>query len=211
MVWQEGRNVKTYRSNDFFVHDRQLAAEKELSQQLAQQKVQQAQIHKKLIRYTWCWWIYVGMFLHTVSSLQRLFLSYFVNLFPTYFLRELQGKVTALEQSLTVMVREFEKEREEEKVRHQEELTSCGSELSTLRHQYQLQKRCCAVLIVIVCVCLMVMWCREMAHVRKLSRGLLDQRTELESFFISALAQVKKEIATNRHVSMYQCYIDANH
>ena len=35
---------------------------------------------------------------------------------------------------------------------------------------------------------------------RRLSRGLLDQRTELESFFIGALAQVKKEIAANRHV-----------
>ena len=41
-----------------------------------------------------------------------------------------------------------------------------------------------------------------MTHVRRLSRGLLDQRTELESFFISALAQVKKEIAANRHVDI---------
>ena len=64
------------------------------------------------------------------------------------------------------------------------------------------------VLIVVFHGC--VFGCREMAHVRRLSRGLLDQRTELESFFISALAQVKKEIAANRHVSMFSCNIVAD-
>ena len=39
---------------------------------------------------------------------------------------------------------------------------------------------------------------RETAHIRRLARQLLDQRTELEQFFIEALGEVKKEIAANR-------------
>lgn len=39
---------------------------------------------------------------------------------------------------------------------------------------------------------------RETAHIKKLARQLLDQRSELEQFFIESLAQVKKEIERNR-------------
>lgn len=40
---------------------------------------------------------------------------------------------------------------------------------------------------------------REMNHIKSLAKCLLDQRTEMEEFFLSALTQVKKEIAANRY------------
>ena len=86
------------------IANRQLAAEKELSQQLAQSKIQQGQKQKKQIG-------------------------------------ELENKVSALEQSLTVMVREFEKEREAVEMRHNNELMSSRAEITTLSRQCQLQKR----------------------------------------------------------------------
>ena len=89
---------------DLEMANRKLAAEKELSQQLAQNKIQQGQKQKRHIN-------------------------------------ELEAKVTALEQSLTVMVREFEKERETILDRHENELVSTRAEITTLTRQCRLQKR----------------------------------------------------------------------
>lgn len=78
------------------------------------------------------------------------------------------------------MVVEFEKEKEELEAKHKLHLQSTQEELEKMKRQYQLQSR-------------------EMAHVKKLARQLLEQRTELEQFFIDSLAHVKHEIATNRY------------
>lgn len=39
---------------------------------------------------------------------------------------------------------------------------------------------------------------KEMNKVKKLARNILDQRTEVERFFLDALDQVKKEIIAHR-------------
>ena len=39
---------------------------------------------------------------------------------------------------------------------------------------------------------------KEMNRVKKLARNILDQRTEVERFFIDALDQVKKEVIAHR-------------
>lgn len=39
---------------------------------------------------------------------------------------------------------------------------------------------------------------REMNHVKRLARHILDQRSEVEQFFLESLTFVKKKIATNR-------------
>ncbi|XP_003389088.1 PREDICTED: basal body-orientation factor 1-like [Amphimedon queenslandica] len=122
--------------------NRQLAAEKELSQQMAQGKVQEARRQKKQIQ-------------------------------------ELNAKVSTLEESLTVVVKEFEKEREQIQKRHEKELLVTNNELTILHRQCELQKR-------------------ETAHIKRLAQHLLDQRTEIEQFFLEALGQVKKEIKANR-------------
>ena len=84
--------------------NRQLAAEKELSQQMAQGKVQESRRQKKQIQ-------------------------------------ELNGKVSTLEESLTVVVKEFEKEREQTEKRHEKELLVTNNELTILQRQCELQKR----------------------------------------------------------------------
>ena len=86
------------------ISNRQLAAEKELSQQLAQGKVQQAHQQKRQIQ-------------------------------------DLESKVFALEQSLTVMVREFEKEREKMTIEHKHEMKVTKNEVTILTRQQELQKR----------------------------------------------------------------------
>ena len=77
------------------------------------------------------------------------------------------------------MVREFEKEKEVKAVQHKKQLQSSQAELQILKRQNELQQK-------------------ETAHIKKLARQLLDQRTELEQFFLDSLAHVKKEIETNR-------------
>jgi len=37
-----------------------------------------------------------------------------------------------------------------------------------------------------------------MNHVKRLARRILDQRSDVEQFFLESLTLVKKEIATNR-------------
>ena len=100
--------------------NRQLAAEKELSQQLAQGKIQQSQKQKKLIR-------------------------------------EFEQKVLALEQSLTVMVREFEKEREMLRKTHQNELAVSKAQITTLTRQFELQRRYDMPCFIIIHVCIHVL------------------------------------------------------
>ena len=90
-----------------------------------------------------------------------------------------QEKVTNLEQSLTVIVQEFEQEKRLLTLRHSEELQSTSSQLTTLKRRCELQDR-------------------EMNHVKRLAKKILDQRSEVEQFFLEALAHAKKEIAANR-------------
>lgn len=39
---------------------------------------------------------------------------------------------------------------------------------------------------------------KEMNKVKRLARNILEQRTEIERFFLEALEHVKKEIAANQ-------------
>ena len=50
---------------------------------------------------------------------------------------------------------------------------------------------------------------RETAHIRRLARKVIDQRTEVEQFFIDALGYVKREIVANRLACMYVYVVQA--
>lgn len=50
---------------------------------------------------------------------------------------------------------------------------------------------------------LLVMREQEMSRVKRLARGIVEQRSELELFFHEALAQVKQEILTSQ--LQYRC------
>ena len=84
-----------------------------------------------------------------------------------------------LEQTLTLLVREFEEEKRELERNHSSQLEQGLAELTNLRQRCQLQEK-------------------ELAHIKKLARRILDQRSELEVFFLQALEHVKKEITLHR-------------
>ena len=45
---------------------------------------------------------------------------------------------------------------------------------------------------------------KEMKKVKRLAKNILDQRTEVERFFLEALEHVKKEIVANRQVIVFK-------
>ena len=94
--------------------------------------------------------------------------------------------MVGLEQSLTMLVKEFEEEKHVLQDNHTSELAQTRADLVSLQHRYDLQDK-------------------EMAHVKRLARRILDQREEVELFFLEALKYVREEIATNRYMHVHAC------
>ena len=84
-----------------------------------------------------------------------------------------------LETSLSHIVREFETERRALVTKAQIENEASKVEIAKLQRTVDLKTR-------------------EMNKVKKLAKNILDQRTEMERFFLEALEQVKSEISANR-------------
>ena len=82
--------------------------------------------------------------------------------------------------SLSHIVREFETERIDIVEQGQVKSESATNEILKLQRVVDLKSK-------------------EMTKVKKLARNILDQRTEMERFFLEALEQVKLEIAANRY------------
>ncbi len=85
----------------------------------------------------------------------------------------------SLEQSLTLLVREFEEERLELERNYLSQHQHLIAELEGLKHHSQVKDK-------------------EMAHVKKLAKKILEERTEVETFLFEALSHVRKEIEANR-------------
>jgi len=92
---------------------------------------------------------------------------------------QLREKVELLEQSLGHAVREFEVEQGALVAKTNDEIEWSRSEVAKLQRVIQLKTK-------------------EMNKVKKLARNILDQRTEVERFFLDALDQVKREIVAHR-------------
>lgn len=94
-------------------------------------------------------------------------------------IKQLQEKVQNLETSLSHMVQEFE--REGQIVSHKAHVQTEASkvEITKLMRTVEMQTK-------------------EMNKVKKLAKSILDQRTEMEQFFLDSLEIVKKEIFANR-------------
>nr|XP_056707831.1 basal body-orientation factor 1 [Euleptes europaea] len=97
-------------------------------------------------------------------------------------IQDLQDKVKKLEAALCHMAREFKAELKKTQqnalIRNQASYT----EIEKLQQLLEMKGR-------------------EMSRVKKLARNILDERTEVERFFLDALEQVKQEIVTSR-----KCY-----
>ncbi|XP_071833774.1 basal body-orientation factor 1-like [Apostichopus japonicus] len=94
-------------------------------------------------------------------------------------IKELQEKVQSLETALSHIVKEFEREQDITKNQAEIQTSSSKVEIAKLLRTVQLQNK-------------------EMTKVKKLAKTVLDQRTEMEQFFLHSLEIVKKEIAANR-------------
>ncbi|XP_036397396.1 basal body-orientation factor 1-like [Megalops cyprinoides] len=92
---------------------------------------------------------------------------------------ELKGKVFSLEQALGLMAGEFERESQETQQRALVSAESGRVEIAKLQRTLAMREQ-------------------EMNRVKRLARGVVEQRTEVERFFQDALAQVKREIQASR-------------
>jgi chromosome segregation ATPase len=88
-------------------------------------------------------------------------------------IQQLQSKVQELESALMKMVNEFEEEKNKMKRKCSSQTHQLQCEVAVLRRNAQLQAK-------------------ESNHVKLLARQLLDQRTDVEDFFITALTEVKE-------------------
>nr|XP_019588956.1 PREDICTED: basal body-orientation factor 1 [Rhinolophus sinicus] len=93
-------------------------------------------------------------------------------------IQTLQKKVVSLETALSCMTREFETE--VLKLQQQAMVDNHGQvEICKLQHLLQMKDR-------------------EMNRVKKLAKNILDERTEVERFFLDALHQVKQQVLLSR-------------
>ncbi|XP_064602110.1 basal body-orientation factor 1-like [Liolophura sinensis] len=94
-------------------------------------------------------------------------------------IKQLTEKVSVLEKSLSHVVMEFDTERGDILARAKIENEAAQVELDKLQRVIELKSK-------------------EMNKVKRLARNILDQRTELERFFLESLEQVKREISANQ-------------
>ncbi|RNA19192.1 basal body-orientation factor 1-like [Brachionus plicatilis] len=95
-------------------------------------------------------------------------------------IKEFQSKIEILEKSLSQVVREFETERESVIYRCKLETESSAIELEKVKRTLELKNS-------------------EMNKVKKLAKNILEQRSDIERFFLEALDYVKKQIVINRN------------
>ncbi|KNE56801.1 hypothetical protein AMAG_02577 [Allomyces macrogynus ATCC 38327] len=113
-------------------------------------------------------------------------------------IKDLEGKVVTLEQTLSHVVREFEVERAILRSTAREEL----DEVKRLAAQLKLN---------------LDRKTQEMRYIKKLANHILEQRTDVETFFMDALDHVRQEIARaqtqerKRRVQEYSQHLRAHH
>ncbi|KAM4690626.1 basal body-orientation factor 1 [Rhinophrynus dorsalis] len=94
--------------------------------------------------------------------------------------QELQQKIKTLEHALNRMTLEIESEVQQKEHQARLQETSGNVELQKLQKMLEMKER-------------------EMNRVKKLARNILEERTEVEHFFLEALGQVKQEIISSRN------------
>ncbi|CAK9017981.1 Basal body-orientation factor 1 (Coiled-coil domain-containing protein 176) [Durusdinium trenchii] len=92
-------------------------------------------------------------------------------------------KVKSLERTLTQTIREADRARIEVEADHARKIENLQLEVSGLKQLVKLKNK-------------------ELRNIRGLSQVILDQRTEVEQYFLEALDQVKKEVKLQREEDM---------
>lgn len=104
-------------------------------------------------------------------------------------IKQLQTKVKSLERSLSQVVRDFEKEHELRAEKVRKELEEATLDAAGLRQLVKLKNK-------------------ELRNIKKLAQTILDQRTEVEQYFLEAIEQVKSEIRKHREEKYQQEVIE---
>lgn len=86
-----------------------------------------------------------------------------------------KNKIQILEKSLAQIVADFEKEKEMVRYQHESIIKEQREEIINARENLRVKNK-------------------ELRNVRALSLVVLDQRSEVEQFFLEALEQIKEEI-----------------
>ena len=86
-----------------------------------------------------------------------------------------KNKIQILEKSLAQIVADFEKEKEMVRYQHESIIKDQREEIINARENLRVQNK-------------------ELRNVRALAQVVLDQRSEVEQFFLEALEQIKEEI-----------------
>lgn len=94
-------------------------------------------------------------------------------------LKEKQERIEGLEHKLGEIVQESFQDREKIIRQCDAQLYNSKQDIETLQKALQLKEQ-------------------ELKHIKRLGKRILDQRTDTESFFLTALSQVKEEIVANR-------------
>jgi hypothetical protein len=93
----------------------------------------------------------------------------------------LQAKIEVLEKSLSQVVKEFEAERQRLIEKFKIETESSTIELKKLRKMLELKNN-------------------EMNKVKKLGKTIIEQRSDIERFFLDSLDYVRLQVAANRYI-----------
>ena len=90
-------------------------------------------------------------------------------------IKMLSGRIELLEKSLAQIVKDFEKEKELIKFKHEQALTQQAARLKSLQRTLALKAS-------------------SLRSLRALAQLILDQRSDVEQFFLEALEQIKEEV-----------------
>ena len=95
--------------------------------------------------------------------------------------KQYKQKIEILEQSLQQIVGDFEKEKEMVRYQHESIIKQQKQEILNQRENLKARNN-------------------ELKQVRALAQVILDQRSEVEQFFLEALEQIKEEIRKKTHI-----------
>lgn len=98
---------------------------------------------------------------------------------------DLHAKIESMEHSLSHVVREFEHERDLVGAQAKKELSECKKTMEKLSKN-------------------LVKKTAEMKHIRRLAQHILDQRTEVEKFFMQSLDDIRRSIIKEKQLKRKQ-------
>lgn len=106
-------------------------------------------------------------------------------------IKDLKGKISMLDKSLAQIVQDFEKEKELLKYQNEQIEKEQDEDISNYKEQIKLKER-------------------EIKNIKALCQMILDQRSDVEQFFLEALEQVKEEVRKRKELNKESSLPDIN-